>query len=80
MDVNKNPMTEGVQLAEPMSWEEIAKSLFTILDDIDTADDLAKDNESLYRNLVRRHHRDRFKFATTDGYSVNFNVLADEEG
>lgn len=74
MDFNADPRKLGVQVAEPMTWEGIARSLFTILDDIDTADDLAKGDETLYRNLVRRHHRDRFRFATTDGYTVTFNV------
>ena len=74
MDFNADPRNLGVQVAEPMTWEEISRSLFTILDDIDAADDLAKGNESLYRNLVRRYHMDRFRFATTDGYTVTFNV------
>lgn len=78
MDMNKDPRKEGIPKAEPMSWEGIARALFTILDDIDTADDLAKGNETLYRNLVRRHHRDRFRYADTDGYSVKFNTHSTE--
>lgn len=33
--------------------------LYALLDDIDTADDMAKDNDTLYRNLVRRYHNQR---------------------
>lgn len=55
-------------------WETIARALFDILDDIDTADDLAKSNEALYRQLVRCHHKRRFEFAKTDGYDVEFFV------
>lgn len=74
MDFNADPRREGISTAEKMTWEQIARNLFTILDDIDTADDLAKGDERLYRNLVRRHHMGRFRYATTDGYEVKFNV------
>lgn len=63
--VNKNQ--------DNVDWEKAARKLYDILDDIDTADDLAKDNESLYRNLVRRHHKERFELASTDGYDVFFH-------
>lgn len=66
-------MTDNEKL-EPKTWEGIARALFNVLDDIDTADDLAKDNENLYRNLVRRHHKRRFDYASTDGYEVRFNT------
>jgi hypothetical protein len=50
----------------------VAQFLFKCLDDIDTASDLAKDNDALYRNLVHRSHSKRFKVADTDGYTVQF--------
>lgn len=62
------------KLGEPLAIEEIATALFQLLDDIDTADDLAKDNDKLYRNLVRRAHTKRFRYASTDGYSLEFNT------
>ena len=74
MDFNRDPRRDGLTMAEALTWEGIARALFAILDDIDTADDLAKDNELLYRNLVRHHHTERFKYATTDGHSVKFNL------
>ena len=72
-----NKALSAYRYEEPDTWETIARALFNLLDDIDTHDDLAKDNEQLYRNLVRKSHAERFKFATTDGYTVNFNVVPD---
>jgi len=46
--------------------------LFGLLDDIDTADDMAKSNETVYREMVRNIHRRRFEVASTDGYTVTF--------
>ena len=60
-----------ITVSDP-AYEAIARFLFSLLDDIDTADDLAKGNEQLYRNLVRRHHARRFEVASTDGYTVTF--------
>ena len=57
-------------------WQDIATKLFCALDDIDTADDLAKDNEKLYRNLVRKAHKIRFEFQELfdpDGDVSSFN-------
>ena len=57
-------------------WQDIAKKLFCALDDIDTADDIAKDNEKLYRNLVRKAHKVRFEFQKLfdlDGDVSSFN-------
>lgn len=65
---------------EAMSWEGVARRLFDLLDDIDTADDLAKDNDDLYRNLVRKKHQERFDYGTVDdnGINVEFNVKGDK--
>ena len=57
-----------------MNWEQVAHDLYDLLDDIDTADDLAKDDDKLYRRLVRRAHAKRFEYATTDRYTVDFKV------
>ena len=71
MQFNQPPQT---LLTGPLPYAEIAAALFALLDDCDTADDIAKDNDELFRSLVRRAHRQRFKYATTDGYSVTFNT------
>lgn len=47
--------------------------LFALLDDIDTAGDIAKADDKLYRSIVEKTHRRRFEVASTDGYSVTFS-------
>jgi hypothetical protein len=56
-------------------WKMIALHLFYLLDDIDTASDIAKENDKLYREYVEKLHRKRFAVATTDGYGVYFHKL-----
>jgi hypothetical protein len=51
-------------------WQAIAHALYGLLDDIDTAGDIAKDNDKLYRSLVRQAHQKRHLFAETDGYTL----------
>ncbi len=51
---------------------EAAQFLFKLLDDIDTASDVAKDDDGAYRAMVSKIQRRRFEVATTDGYSVTF--------
>lgn len=52
--------------------DETAHFLFGLLDDIDTADDIAKSDDEVYRSLVRQAHKRRFEVASTDGYTVVF--------
>ena len=65
MRLNAGPTSRTVS---GKSLREIAEFLWDLLDDIDTADDLAKGNDALYRNLVRKAHQRRFEVGTTDGY------------
>lgn len=57
-----------------LTWEEHARALWDLLDNIDTHDDLAKENEKLYRNLVRKEHYKRFSYGKSDGYDVEFEI------
>ena len=57
-----------------LSWKDHAIALWALLDDIDTIDDIAKENETMYRNLTRTTHRKRFNHATSDGYNLEFNI------
>jgi len=57
-----------------MTWEEIARKLWSFLDDVDTADDFAKSDAALYRNLTREAHEKRWQLSTSDGFDVSFNV------
>ena len=56
-----------------MTARDEALFLFGLLDDIDTASDIAKENDKTYREIVERLHRRRFEVASTDGYSVFLN-------
>ena len=59
-------------------WKTIANALFQLLDDIDTAEDIAKSNNKLFRSLVHKTHLKRYDFAETDGYNVKFKGVNDE--
>jgi hypothetical protein len=49
-------------------FKKIAEDLWQILDNIDTASDIAKGDDKLYRSLVAQEHKKRFEYAGTDGY------------
>lgn len=74
MKFNMKPNNAVVFGEPPHTWEEIAHALFTLLDAVDTASDIAKGDESLYRHLVHEAHKQRFDYCYTDGYDVHFNV------
>lgn len=59
-------------MSELELWKLRAERLFQLLDDIDTMDDAVKSNDMKYRRGVRRLHRLRFKYATTDGYDLTW--------
>ena len=50
---------------------DATKVLYTALDDIDTFDDMYKD-DTAYREAVRQRHVRRFDIAVTDGYKLEF--------
>lgn len=62
---------------DAINYEGIAHFLFGLLDDIDTAADIAKGDHRLYREMVERIHRRRFEVASTDGYAVTFGASGD---
>ena len=57
-------------------WERAAQFLFALLDNIDTAFDLAKEDSGRLRWLITREHRRRFEIAGTNGHEVYFSALA----
>ena len=59
---------------ENVRLHEIAMFLFDILDDIDTASDVAKDNHNWYRLRVEHLHCKRFEVMETDGYTVKIKI------
>ena len=47
--------------------------LWGIIDDIDTYGDIAKSDDKLFRSLVERRQKDRWRTGiTSDGYALNF--------
>ena len=59
------------ELSEKFTKDQIIIALWRLLDDIDTASDMAKENNEMYRALVEMTHRKRFNTGiTTDGYDL----------
>jgi hypothetical protein len=48
----------------------LVEKLWDIIDDIDTASDMAKDNDRWYRNRVEFLQRQRFDYVMSDGYEL----------
>lgn len=64
-------------LLEKKTWEEIAKALYSILDDISTADDMCKENAKAFRNMVMKLQSKKNQYlASYDGQTV---VRVDEK-
>jgi hypothetical protein len=61
-----------------VDYEAAARFLFGLLDDIDTASNLAKIDDAAYRRIVERLHRRRFEVADTDGYNLVFKETEQE--
>jgi len=58
-------------------YHAVAQFLYGLLDDIDTAGDMAKADDSLYRKIVERTQaRKREVVAECDGYTVTFKTPA----
>lgn len=57
------------------SWEEIAKGLWQLLDDIDTASDMFKPKQTGFYRYVMRKAEERGKYGySPDGYELKFNI------
>lgn len=56
--------------ATDLEWlKKTCAELWQIIDDIDTYGDMAKENDKLFRELVERRQKDRWKTGmTSDGY------------
>lgn len=57
-------------------YKQAATFLWDLLDNIDTAGDMAKGDDKLYRAIVERHQRRRFEVGSTDGYSLELKTDA----
>ncbi len=53
------------------SYHDVAKRLYSLLDDIDSAGDIAKNDDALYRGIVERTQSKKGVFVIScDGYTV----------
>lgn len=60
--------------------DEAITKLWDIIDDIDTYDDIAKENDRMYRRLVQKKQVERWDTGIiTDGYTLNLQALKDGE-
>ena len=56
--------------------EQIIEYLWQIIDDIDTASDIAKGNDLAYRNMVEKLQKKRWNTGiTTDGYKLDYTKM-----
>lgn len=55
---------------QPPDFQKIAEALWTLLDDIDTLDDVAKDNAGDFRRWAMTRVEQRHKYATSDGFTL----------
>jgi|TARA_R110000787_G_scaffold155373_1_gene269117 hypothetical protein len=56
--------------------KEIIEYLWQIIDDIDTASDMAKSNDVAYRNMVEKLQKKRWNTKiTTDGYKLDLTKM-----
>lgn len=75
------PPLGKIRPSDPEEEREAAKDnvirfLFGLLDDIDTASDMAKADEALYRTMVERIQARRWECGvTTDGYTLDLSAL-----
>lgn len=53
-----------------MEATQIATELFGLLDDIDTLDDMCREDDHMFRVLAMREVAKRFKYCETDGQKV----------
>jgi hypothetical protein len=65
---------------EGKSWEYIAKALYQILDDIDTASDMCKDNLQAFQDMVMKLQAKKNQYLQSpDGYKLEAMVDIDSD-
>jgi len=58
--------------------EAVGLALWSLLDDIDTAEDMFKPKINAHFKYVHEKHRERFNYGSTDGYTVTLGSRGDE--
>lgn len=67
MNITDTPLDTANDIA---ALRSAVAFLWDLLDDIDTAGDVAKENDRLYRAIVNAKQRMRFDRVSSDGYSL----------
>jgi uncharacterized protein (UPF0216 family) len=65
IDFHKNELEAFAKLVAEKEREKSLK-LWMLLDDVDTADDIAKADDAIYRSLCRQAHKKRWNVLTGD--------------
>ena len=66
---NKESYGQPLQEIDDVEWLRIAVDrLWSIIDDIDTADDMCKENDICFRNYAINKQKERHKVLVSDGY------------
>ena len=73
--VSESPSVTGLGLPleeekDPDKLRLMASMLWQLLDDIDTASDIAKSNDIFYRKMVEAVQKRRHQIITSDGYGL----------
>ena len=73
--VSESPSVTGLGLPldeekDPDKLRLMASILWQLLDDIDTASDIAKSNDIFYRKMVEAAQKRRHQIITSDGYRL----------
>ena len=58
------------EVTDVIALRQMADRLWSLLDDIDTADDIAKSNDAAYRKLVRNRAKARGLVLESDGFNL----------
>ena len=67
------PVMLGTKLEDVNDVEllrSICDKLWSLLDDIDTAEDICHENDTCFRNIARARYKGRFEYLTSDGYNL----------
>lgn len=64
------PPTPLAKVTDVETLQSIVRFLYDLLDWVDTADDMAKSNDSYYRKLCQGYQRKRHARITSDGYDL----------
>lgn len=72
--MQRNASPPSMPPSPPQSSEDLARELWQLLDDIDTASDMFKPKHDGFYRYVMAKAEARHAFATSDGYNLKLNT------